>query len=177
MSINGKNWSETVSVSLVYLQEILDELLLLQMNEGCLQDFFRQMYFDISRKDETAETKALLDKIEQFRIKYRGIFLSTLEFQIAPLHGYITILNRIVDDPSAESKEQLETAINTFIRYESFVLHVYQDEFEVISEYLKFKEKQLQIFKDEKHRLATLMSKTNSDRNKRLRSALDKLQI
>ena len=175
MAINDNNWSETVSVSLVYLQEILDELLLLQMNEGYIQDFFRRMYFDISRKDETAETKALLEKIEQFRIKYRGIFLNTLEFQIAPLHRYITLLHQIVDDSSAESKEQLETAINTFIRYESFVLHVYQDEFEVISDYLEFKEKQLQKFKDEQHRLTTLMSNTNSNRNKRLRSVLDKL--
>ncbi|MCK5184705.1 MAG: hypothetical protein KAQ95_10385, partial [Candidatus Heimdallarchaeota archaeon] len=67
MSTVVNKWSEIVSVTLVYIQETLDELILIQMNEGNIRNFITRMYFEISKENETDETNALLEKITLFR--------------------------------------------------------------------------------------------------------------
>jgi hypothetical protein len=177
MAVDKDKWSEIISVTLVYIQETLDELLLLQMNENKIRNYFTQMYFDISREDDTEETKALLEKIDLFRKNNRRIFVSTLDFLIAPLHQQIVILNEIIDDVSQESKEKLITAFNIHSRSDLFVKRLYQEEYEVISDYLNYKTKKLQIFKEEQLRLSKLVQKQEDDKINFLRDELFQLRF
>ncbi|NHK32718.1 MAG: hypothetical protein FK730_15315 [Asgard group archaeon] len=177
MSVDKDKWSEIVSVTLVFIQETLDELLLLQMNESKIRNFFSQMYFNISREDETEETVALLEKINLFRKNNHRIFVSTLDFLIAPLHSQIETLNQIIDDPSIESKKKLINAFNVHARSELFVKQLYHDEHEIITEYLAYKNKHLQSFKEEKLRLEKYIRKTNDDKIESLRKALFEIKL
>jgi hypothetical protein len=177
MTIDKEKWSEVVSVTLVYLHETLDELLLLQMNEKNISNYFTRMYFDISREDDTKEGEALLEKINLFRENNHRIFVSTLDFLIAPLHSQIEILNQIIDDPSVESKKKLINAFNVQARSELFVKQLYHDEYEIITEYLSYKNKHLQSFKEEKLRLEKHIRKTDDDKIESLRKALFEIKL
>lgn len=172
MSTDINKWSEIISVTLVYIQETLDELISLQMNESNIRNFITRMYFDISKENETDETNALLEKINLFRENNRNIFVSTLDFLIAPLHNQIEVLNKIIDDPSPEAKKQLESALNVQARSELFVNKLCHDELEIITEYLNFKDNQLLAFKDEKLKLEKNVRKIDSKKIEKLRSEL-----
>lgn len=161
MPVDANKWSELVSVTLVYIQETLDELIHLQMNEGTIKEYFTRMYFDISRENETDETKELLEKITMFRENNRNVFVSTLDFLIAPLHQQIELLNTLIDKPSEEAKEKLLEALNIHARSCLFIKKLYQDEYEIVSEYLDFKNKYLQSFTEEKLKLEKNLRKTD----------------
>ena len=60
MSTDVDKWSEIISVTLVYIQETLDELILLQMNEGNIRNFITRMYFDISVSMSISSTPSSL---------------------------------------------------------------------------------------------------------------------
>jgi hypothetical protein len=177
MSSDVEKWSEIVSVALVYIQETCDELLLLQMNENNIKNYFTQMYFDISREDETDETKALLERINMFRENNRRLFTSTLDFLIAPLHLQVEILNSTMDKPSKEAKKKLLNALNVQSRTELFVRNLYTQELEIISEYLSHKEKQLQAFKVEKLKAERKLRTTDENKLDNLRNELSSIKF
>lgn len=177
MPIDEDKWSEIISVTLVYIQETLDELITLQMNENKIRNYFTHMYFDISRGNETDITKKLLEKINLFRENNRQIFVSTLDFLIAPLHGQIQLLNDIINKPSQEAKEQLDNAFNIQDRTATFIKRLYHDEHEIITEYLELKEEQLHVFKEEKLKLDHNLRNTNDARVDNLRSELLKFKF
>ena len=177
MSVDVEKWSEIVSVALVYIQETCDELLLLQMNENNIRNYFTQMYFDISREDETKETKALLERINLFRENNRRLFTSALVFLIAPLHYQIEVLSGIMDKPNSEAKEKLLNALNVQSRSELFVNNLYNDEHEIISEYLNHKDKQLQAFKVEKLKLERKLRKTEEKKFESLRNEISNYKL
>lgn len=177
MSTDSNKWSEIISVTLVYIQETLDELILLQMNEGNIRNFITRMYFDISKENETDETKALLEKITLFRENNRRLFVSTLDFLIAPLHNQIEVLNKILDDPTTEAKKQLINALNIQARSELFVNKLYHDEYEIITEYLNFKDRQLQAFNEEKLKLEKNLRKIDDEKIEKLRSELSHIKF
>lgn len=164
MSTDINKWSEIVSVTLVYIQETLDELISLQMNEGNIRNFITRMYFEISKENETAETNALLEKITLFRENNRRLFVSTLDFLIAPLHNQIEVLNKIIDEPTPEAKDQLIKALNIQARSELFVNKLCHDEYEIITVYLNFKDKQLQAFIEEKLKLEKNLQKIDDEK-------------
>ncbi len=177
MSVDVEKWSELVSVALVYLQETCDELLLLQMNENNIRNYFTHMYFDISREDETEETKVLLEKIHLFRENNHRLFTSALDFLIAPLHFQIEVLTNIMDKPSAEAKGKLLNALNVQSRSELFVKNLYSDELEVITDYLNYKDKKLQTFKVEKLKIERKLHKIDDDNVKTLHSEISKSEF
>lgn len=177
MSTDINKWSEIVSVTLVYIQETLDELISLQMNEGNIRNFITRMYFDISKENETDETKALLEKITLFRENNRRVFVSTLDFLIAPLHGQIEVLNKIIDNPTTEAKKQLINAFNIQARSELFVNKLCHDENEIITEYLSFKDKQLLAFTEEKLKLEKNLRKIDDEKIGNLRSELNNIKF
>ena len=177
MPIDEDKWSEIISVTLVYIQETLDELITLQMNENKIRNYFTHMYFDISRDNETDVTKKLLEKINMFRENNRQIFVSTLDFLIAPLHCQIQLLNDIIDNPSQEAKEQLANAFNIQAITETFIRRLYHDEHEIITEYLDLKDEQLQVFKEEKQKLDHNLRNTNDIKVDSLRMELSKIKF
>ncbi|MGC9780050.1 MAG: hypothetical protein HZR80_12465 [Candidatus Heimdallarchaeota archaeon] len=176
MPIDMDKWSKIVSIALVYIQETLDELILLQMNESNIKNYFTQMYFNISRENETDETKALLEKINLFRENYRRVFVSALDFFIAPLHYQIKILNNIINNPSTDAKEKLIKSFNVQSRTELFIKKLFHDEYEIITEYLNLKNKQLQVFKEEKLKLEQNIRKIDDVKFDNLRSELFKIK-
>ena len=177
MPIDIDKWSEIVSITLVYIQETLDELVLLQMSESNIINYFTRMYFDISRDAETEENKVLLEKINMFRENNRRIFVSTLDFLIAPLHQQIKNLNDIIDDPSIEAKEKLLNALNVQSRSELFIQKLYHEENDVVTDYLNLKNKQLQAFKEEKLKLEQSIRKIDDDRIDYLRNELSNIKL
>lgn len=177
MSTDVNKWSEIISVTLVYIQETLDELILIQMNEGNIRNFITRMYFEISKENETDETNALLEKITLFRENNRSLFVSTLDFLIAPLHNQIEVLNKIMDVPTPEGKDQLDKALNFQARSELFVNKLCHDEYDIISEYLNFKDKQLQAFKEEKLKLEKNLRKIDDEKIEKLRSELNLIKL
>ena len=177
MSIDMDKWSEIISVTLVYIQETVDELISLQLNENNIRNHFSRMYFDISRGNETDVTKALLEKINMFRENNRRVFISTVDFLIAPLHCQITVLNEIIDDPSTDAKEKLVKAFNIQSRTEMFIKRLYHDEHEIITEYLDLKDNQLQSFKEEKLKLDQHLRKKDDAKVDHLRNELSKIKF
>ena len=173
MSTDVNKWSDIVSVTLVYIQETLDELISLQMHEGNIRNFITRMYFDISKENETDKTKALLELIALFRENNRRLFVSTLDFLIAPLHNQVEVLNKIIDDPTPEAKNQLIKAFNIQARSELFVNKLCHDEYEIITEYLNFKDKQLQAFTEEKLKLEKNLQKIDDEKIETLRNKLN----
>ena len=177
MSIDVEKWSEIISVTLVYIQETCDELITLQMNENTIRNYFSHMYFDISRENETETTKALLKKINMFRENNRQVFVSTLDFLIAPLHGQITVLNEIIDNPNTDAKEKLVKAFNIQSRSEMFIKRLYHDEHEIICEYLELKNSQLQVFQEEKLKLDQMMRNKVDVKVDKLRKELNEISF
>jgi hypothetical protein len=177
MSINNEKWSEIISVTLVYIQETLDELISLQMKENTIRNYFSHMYFDISRENETEVTKVLLKKINMFRENNRQVFVSTLDFLIAPLHKQIAVLNEIIDNPSNDAKKKLVNAFNIQSRTEMFIKRLYHDEHEIITEYLELKNAQLQVFKEEKLKLDHIMRSKEAIKVDKLRTELEKINF
>ncbi len=177
MSTDVNKWSEIVSVTLVYIQETLDELISLQMNEGNIRNFITRMYFEISKENETDETNALLEKITLFRENNRRLFVSTLDFLIAPLHNQIEVLNKIIDEPNSEANDQLIKALNIQARSELFVNKLYHDEYEIISVYLNFKDKQLQAFIEEKLKLEKNLQKIDDEKIENLLSEVNLIKF
>jgi len=177
MSTDVDKWSEIISVTLVYIQETLDELILLQMHEGNIRNFITRMYFDISKENETNETKDLLETITLFRENNRRLFVSTLDFLIAPLHNQIEVLNKIIDDPTPEAKDQLINALNIQARSELFVNKLCHDEYEIITEYLNFKDKRLQAFTEEKLKLEKNLQKIDDEKIESLQSELSHIKF
>jgi len=177
MSTDVNKWSEIVSVTLVYIQETLDELISLQMNEGNIRNFITRMYFEISKENETDETNALLEKITLFRENNRRLFVSTLDFLIAPLHNQIEVLNKIIDEQTPEAKDQLIKALNIQARSELFVNKLYHDEYEIITVYLNFKDKQLQAFIEEKLKLEKNLQKIDDEKIENLLSEVNLIKF
>ena len=177
MAIDEEKWSEIVSIALVYLQETLDELILLQMNERNIKNYFTHMYFDVSRDNETEETKALLEKINLFRENNHRIFVNTLDFFIAPLHCEIENLNAILNQPSEEAKQMLFQAFNVQARTELFINQLYKGEQEIITEYLELKEKELKVFKEEKLKLDQNLRELKDEKVEELRKQLLKFNF
>ncbi len=177
MSTDVNKWSEIVSVTLVYIQETLNELISLQMNEGNIRNFITRMYFEISKENETDETNALLEKITLFRENNRRLFVSTLDFLIAPLHNQIEVLNKVIDEPTPEANDQLIKALNIQARSELFVNKLYHDEYEIISVYLNFKDKQLQAFIEEKLKLEKNLQKIDDEKIENLLSEVNLIKF
>lgn len=177
MSADIHKWSEIISVTLVYIQETLDELISLQMNESNIRNYFTRMYFDVSKENETDETNALLEKINLFRENNRNVFVSTLDFLIAPLHNQIEVLNKIIEDPSPDAKKQLDNALHVEAISEMFVNKLCHDELEIITEYLDFKDKQLLAFKDEKLKLEKNQRKIDTKKIENLRNELNHIRF
>ena len=86
-------------------------------------------------------------------------------------------MHNIIDNPSNEAKEKLVKAFNIQARSELFVNKLYHDEYEVISEYLNLKNKQLQVLKEEKLKLEKNIRKTNDVKIDNLRNELFKIKF
>ncbi|MHA1169773.1 MAG: hypothetical protein ACTSRU_18245, partial [Candidatus Hodarchaeales archaeon] len=127
--------------------------------------------------NETDETNALLEKITLFRENNRRLFVSTLDFLIAPLHNQIEVLNKIIDEQTPEAKDQLIKALNIQARSELFVNKLYHDEYEIITVYLNFKDKQLQAFIEEKLKLEKNLQKIDDEKIENLLSEVNLIKF